>query len=104
MAEQAVIIKALPGYLASSGSRVGTFSKTVGREILAEKDTCGWLVDVKYDVAHNKDSIWIGAGSNKPFIPDEYVEVVKGESTLTGKNPFAYWNAIKSSREVGAIA
>lgn len=111
MSKQFIVIESVPGYYND------TFSKVIGKAVLAEKEAVisGWKVPVKVDFDTNPDSIWtkdditslyLNASNARPATIEEIAEFY---SRLTGStvratsrdNPFRHWNRIKGNHTLG---
>lgn len=75
-----------------------TFDQSVGHIVNAERYAHGWMIKVSESFAHCPANacVWKGEENNTIYFADHDVEVVE--------TPFTYWNALKSSREVGVLA
>lgn len=75
-----------------------TSSQSVGRIANAEREGLGWIIKVSESLAHHPENalVWEVEENNTLYFTDNEVEVVE--------SPFACWNALKSSREIGGLA
>lgn len=76
-----------------------TFDLAIGEIVNARRYCIGWMIKVsesfKFDEYNAR--VWRGDEDMELYFQDHEIEVVD-------VSPFAYWNALKSSRKVGELA
>lgn len=74
-----------------------TFDPAIGEIVNARRDGTGWAICVSesFKFCESNARIWRGDEDTELFFSSNEVEVIEV--------PFAYWNALKSSRAVGAL-
>lgn len=81
-----------------------SFDRLIGKVVYAFKCNYGYQVPVGQSAKYDRHSIY----SDQEYLPIEMQETLffTDEEVLAIDecNPFAFWNKIKSSRDVGAFA
>lgn len=75
-----------------------TFDPVIGEVVNARRDGAGWAICVSesFKFCESNARVWRGDEDTELFFASHEIEVIEA--------PFAYWNALKSSRDVGELA
>ena len=75
-----------------------TFDRVIGEIVNARWVGVGWAICVSesFKFCESNARVWRGDEDTELFFASHEVEVIEA--------PFAYWNALKSSRDVGELA